>query len=82
MDRLLKEVLDAAALRPEIDEDRIEAEGYMAYEDGAWEDLDNPYPAGTLAHRCWLDGWERAYDDHGREREMDERDANEVRKYK
>lgn len=81
MDRLLKEVLDAAALRP-TETDPAEAEGFAAYEDGAWEDLDNPYQPGTFAYSAWLDGWDRAYHHYTREREMDERDANELRKYR
>lgn len=79
MDRLLEEVLNAAALRPE---DEAEKRGFSDYEDGAWEELDNPYPPGTPCHDSWIDGWERAYQRYSREREMDEMDANEVRKYR
>lgn len=58
-----------------------EHEGYKAYEDGAWE-LDNPYQPGTQLYREWMDGWDKAFHDLAYEREKDERDAAELRRYR
>ena len=58
-----------------------EQEGYEAYKDGA-SDIENPYQAGTLHYREWMEGWDRAYMDFAHERYKDELDAAELRRYR
>jgi hypothetical protein len=60
----------------------VEAEGhgFDDYEQGACED-DNPYMRGTQANEAWHAGWYRAYLHYSHDREMDEKDIKEIRRY-
>ena len=60
-------------------ESEIEIEGFNAYVDGVAE-YENPYAAGTDAFHAWQDGWDRAYLANWRERELDERDIEILRR--
>ena len=60
-------------------ESETEVEGFNAYVDGAAE-YENPHTRGTDAFHAWQDGWDRAYAAHWRERELDERDLQLLRR--
>ena len=64
-----------------IKESEAEAQGFEQYEQGAWED-DNPYMTGTQAHEAWFTGWYRAFLHYAREREMDEKDRDDIKRYR
>ena len=60
-------------------ESEIEVEGFNAYVEGAVE-YENPYAAKTDAFYAWQDGWINAYLANWRERELDERDIEILRR--
>ena len=60
-------------------ESETEAQGFNAYAEGAAE-YENPYTRGTIPFYAWQDGWDRAYAAHWRERELDERDIEILRR--
>ena len=60
-------------------ESEIEAEGFNAYIEGSAE-YENPHTRGTDAFYSWQDGWDRACLAGWRERELDERDLQLLRR--